>query len=394
MAGRTERPISGHVFRVAGKRRPVWRAKYRLPDGRQVQRTLGPAWTERGRPPRGHYTKRTAEAWLRSTLDQARAGTLPGLHPTGTTFAQASDEYLQHLEHDRRRKPSTLRDYRSTITRHLLPAFGPSAVEEVTADRVERWQRWLSAQPISNRTKSKTITILHGVMERARRQHHLPSNPASYLEKPRTPARVDIDVFNREEVRALVRAAESEQDGAIYLAAAFTGLRQGELLALRWRNVDFTGRRIRIAASYVGGIVSTPKSGRIRSVPLSCDVAQVLAKLGQRGVFTGDDDLVFVGAAGEHLDASALRRRYKQALVEAGLRPLRFHDLRHTFGTLAVSGGAQLLQVQAWMGHADISTTMVYLHYAPSAGEADLLDRALGANSSGEGAAEPTGPTR
>ena len=60
-------------FRVEGKRRPVWRAKYRLPDGRQVQRTIGPAWTERGRPPRGYFTKRTAEAWLRDVLDQARA---------------------------------------------------------------------------------------------------------------------------------------------------------------------------------------------------------------------------------------------------------------------------------------------------------------------------------
>lgn len=391
MAGRTERPISGHVFRVEGKRRPVWRAKYRLPDGRQIQSTLGPAWTERGRPPHGHYTKRTAEAWLRSTLDQARAGTLPGLHRTGTTFEQACDEYLQHLEHDRQRKPSTLRDYRSTITRHLLPTFGPLPVEDITADRVERWQRWLSAQPISNRTKSKTITILHGIMERARRRHRLPANPVSFVEKPRTAARADIDVFSREEIRALVRAAESEQDAAIYLAAAFTGLRQGELLALRWRDIDFPGRRIRVASSYVGGVVSAPKSGRIRSVPLSRDVAQVLARLGQRGAFTGDDDLVFVGVAGEHLDASALRRRYKQALEAAGLRPLRFHDLRHTFGTLAVSGGAQILQVKAWMGHADISTTMVYLHYAPNPGEADLLDRALGADGGDEGAEEPTG---
>ena len=58
-------PISGHVFRYEGKRRPVWRAKYRLPDGRQVQKTIGPAWTARGRPPVGYWTKRTAEAWLR-----------------------------------------------------------------------------------------------------------------------------------------------------------------------------------------------------------------------------------------------------------------------------------------------------------------------------------------
>jgi hypothetical protein len=68
-----ERAISGHVFRVEGKRRAVWRAKYRLPDGRQVQRTIGPAWTARGRPAAGYFTKRTAEAWLSSVLSAARA---------------------------------------------------------------------------------------------------------------------------------------------------------------------------------------------------------------------------------------------------------------------------------------------------------------------------------
>src|SRR4051794_19696696 len=68
------RPPSGHVFRVEGKRRPVWYAKFRLPDGRQVQKRIGPAWTERGRPPAGYVTKRGAEDWLRKTLDQVRRG--------------------------------------------------------------------------------------------------------------------------------------------------------------------------------------------------------------------------------------------------------------------------------------------------------------------------------
>jgi hypothetical protein len=77
---------SGHVFLREGKRGPVWYAKYRLPDGRQIQRKIGPAWTERGRPPAGYVTKRTTEAWLRGVLDQARRGTLPGLVRTGATF--------------------------------------------------------------------------------------------------------------------------------------------------------------------------------------------------------------------------------------------------------------------------------------------------------------------
>ena len=100
---RPARAISGHVFRVDGKRHPVWRAKYRLPDGRQIQRTIGPAWTD-GRPPEGYFTKRTAEAWVREVLDQAERGVLPGMVRTGRTFADAAEEYLRYLADDRQRK--------------------------------------------------------------------------------------------------------------------------------------------------------------------------------------------------------------------------------------------------------------------------------------------------
>jgi integrase len=138
----------------------------------------------------------------------------------------------------------------------------------------------------------------------------------------------DIDVFSPEEVWALVRAAASEQDGAIYLTAAFTGLRRGELLALRWRDVDFPGSVVRARASYAGGALTTPKSGKVRSVPLAPEVAAALAKLSQRDWFTGDDDLVFPGELGSYLDGSALRRRYKDALEKAAL-PRPAPHVRH-----------------------------------------------------------------
>jgi integrase len=137
-------------------------------------------------------------------------------------------------------------------------------------------------------------------------------------------------VFSPEEVWALVRAAACEQDGAIFLAAAFTGLRRGELVALRWRDVDFAGSLIRVRASYTHETLATPKSGRTRSVPMAPEVARALARLGQRRTRTDDADLVFPGALGGYLDGSALRRRYELALKRAGLRRLRFHDLRHT----------------------------------------------------------------
>jgi integrase len=103
-------------------------------------------------------------------------------------------------------------------------------------------------------------------------------------------------------------------------------------------------------------------------------VAEALAKLATRGHDDLEDDLVFPGTLGEHLDGSALYRRYKLALGRAGLRSLRFHDLRHTFGTQVISNPAvSILQLKAWMGHADIDTTMKYLHYAQREGEAELI---------------------
>ena len=93
-------PISGHVFHYGGKRRPVWRAKYRLPGGRQVQKTIGPAWTARGRPPAGHWTKRTDDAWLRRLLVEAAAGTLPGMVRAGGTVADACEQHLRYLADD------------------------------------------------------------------------------------------------------------------------------------------------------------------------------------------------------------------------------------------------------------------------------------------------------
>jgi integrase len=127
-------------------------------------------------------------------------------------------------------------------------------------------------------------------------------------------------VFSPEEVWALVRAAESEQDAAIFLTAAFTGLRRGELVALRWRDIAFTAKRVRVCGSFAGARLTTPKSGKVRSVPTAPDVASALARLAARGYWTGDDDLVFPGITGSHLDASALSRRYKAALQRAALR--------------------------------------------------------------------------
>ncbi len=286
-------------------------AKYRLPDGRQIQRKLGPAWTERGRPGAGYFTKRTAEAWLRDVLDEARRGTLRGLVKTDVTFAEAAEEWLRYIEHDRGRKPSTIAGYRALLKSQLLPTFGEMPIESITTPEIEAWIAGVDRSPA---TRTKALVLMHGIFKRAKKVYGLPVNPVAEVEKPPTAQSGDIEVFSVEEVMALVRAATSEQDAAIYLTAAFTGLRRGELLAPHWRDVDFEGQVIRVRASYADGALTTPKSGKVRSVPMAPDVAEALAKLGQRENWTGDDDLVFVGQAGSYLDGRTLRRRYDAAL--------------------------------------------------------------------------------
>jgi integrase len=370
------RPISGHVFRVDRKRGPVWYAKYRLPDGRQVQKKLGPAWTRPGRPATGYFTKALAQAWLDSTLADARRGELPGMVRTGATFADAGAEWLRYSEHDRAVKPGTLAGYRSIVS-ILRREFGETRIEDFTPEFFESWKgRFAAKRNLSNRSVQRYLVALHSIFKRAMKVYGLPRNPLATVERPRLATRAGIDVLSREEVMALVGAAASDQDGILYLTAAFTGLRLGELLGLRWEDVDFDAATIRVRRNWTDGREGTPKNGRDRAVPLMSDVAAALLRLRRRGRFTGHQDLVFCDPLGRHLGYGSLRERYKQALATAGLRELRFHDLRHTFGTHAIRA-ADPREVMEWMGHADIQTTQKYLAYKPRRDAAKRLAAAF-----------------
>ena len=150
-----------------------------------------------------------------------------------------------------------------------------------------------------------------------------------------------------------------------------TGLRQGELLALRWRDLDWAARRVRVADNYPRGRydrVERTKSHLVRSVPLADRLAGELDRHFQASAWQSDDDLVFCHPhTGRPHDASRLRKRFDAALARAGLRRITFHELRRTFGTQMAAAGAPLRAIQEWMGHADAATTQIYAHYAPDA---------------------------
>jgi integrase len=386
---------SGSVFRRDGVRGGVWYAKWRGPDGRQVQRRLGRAWTRKSAPPEGYLTRRGAEAKLRELLLEAQRGQPAARRVSGATFGDACDEWLRYVEHDRQRRPSTVAGYRNTVEKVLKPAFGADTpLEKVTTERIDRWRAEQIDRPLMTRkgkgkltarSINKYLGALSSIFKRAQRVYGLPENPVAAVDRQPQWRVGKIDVLEPGEVVALTRAASSNQDAATFAVAAFTGLRMGELRALRWADVDFAKRLVHVRRGYAGGAEHEGgKSHRVRSVPMIDQVVPWLDRLSRRERFTDSDDLVFPSPVGRHFDDSTVRKAFKDALKTAGLKTIRFHDLRHTFGTIAVQA-FPLTDVKAMMGHADISTTMIYVHYVPAHNAAERLSRAFAAGDSLEG---------
>jgi integrase len=229
------------------------------------------------------------------------------------------------------------------------------------------------------------VGLLHSIFAYAQKRGWASQNPCKLIDKPRGRATdADIRFLDAVELGALLREIPEDALGsterALYLTAAMTGLRQGELLALRWRDIDWVAGRVRVRRNFVRGEFGTPKSHRSsRSVPLADRVSAALERHHQASVYDDDDDLVFGHPElGKPLDRSKLLKRFKAAARRAGLRDLRFHDLRHTFGTKMAGAGVPMRTLQEWMGHRDFKTTLIYADYAPSAHERQLVESAFG----------------
>jgi integrase len=181
----------------------------------------------------------------------------------------------------------------------------------------------------------------------------------------------------------------NEQDAAIFMLAAYTGLRQGELRALRWRHIFLAEQRLSVEEAISGEEFSTTKSRKVRSVPLVEAASDLIDGLRERDWLLGDEDLLFCSSSGGPLNASALRRRFKQAQRKAGVRPRRLHDLRHTFGSIAVRR-FDPVTVQRLMGHANLKTTERYMHSRPRSDDASRLAEAFASDA--EPSPKPTRP--
>jgi integrase len=239
----------------------------------------------------------------------------------------------------------------------------------------------------SPKTIRNILGTLHSVFEYARRRRWIAGNPVSLVDLPTgSDPDPDIHFLDGPELEALLRAEPAGRADAwwsvervLYLTAAMTGLRQGELIGLRWRDVDWVAGKIRVRQSFVRGEFGAPKSKRsTRAVPMHDRVAGDLDRHFQHSAYNAEEDLVFAHPhTGRPLDRSKVLKRFKQACDRAGVRQLRFHDLRHTFGTRMAGAGVPMRTLQEWMGHRDFKTTLIYADYAPSADERTWITRAF-----------------
>lgn len=422
---------------------PVYVVKWRESGGTQIKRRIGPAWVERGdvaaghrratrhpgwvkrrgRPPEGYFTEDSAIANAQAVIERAREertreAAVPDLASV-VTFDEVASAWLEHRRTVGGCKRTTLVGYdallrqpddaarkrgRAPVAR-IMSAFGGRTAASITKREISRWLSALDRDPaLSARAVNLHRGVMHSVFAFGCREETfgLPLNPVAGTEKRREPDPAEIVTYTPTEVRAIAGAArrgphrdlirmavgeeeqeirrlEDDQDAVLIIVAAFCGLRMGELLALRWRHVIWHAQRLHIQRAYAMGEEDSPKGRRGRTVPLAEQPAQALAQLSQRALFTRNADLVFCSRTGQHLDGSALRRRFKAARDAAiaedpDMPALRFHDLRHTFGTLAAQG-FDLVNVQAMMGHADSRTTARYLHARPAAEDAAKLSR-------------------
>lgn len=416
----------------------VWAAKWRSVDGHRIRRRLGEgAWVVRdgdrwraraGRPPAGQLTEfqaRRRMAGLVEEVEAERAAARDAAAVTaareaaagGPTFRALAHAWLEYVEFVKGAKPATLRDYRSMLAEsgtpyrrgrggavgRIMRAFGDTPAGEVTTAQVEALLVAHAREGVGMRSVNKHRQVLcaifnFGLRPEQRDRWGLTHNPAAQAAKRREDGPPRLEVFTVEQIEALARAAESgnwrgprdyttsegeliraEEDAQLaelLRVAAYTGLRRGELVALRWRDVHWSERVLVVERALSGDIEGTTKGRRVRYVPLGDQALGALDRVSRRMNFTSSDDYVFAGVAGDRLDPSAIRRRYVAARDAAGLPKLRFHDLRHTAGTL-LTRVLDPVTVRDVLGHADLKTTERYLHAVRATRLADAVTRAF-----------------
>lgn len=325
---------------IAKRPNGKWRARYRDAAGREHAR---------------HFARKVdAERWVTAERAKLQRGDWTDPARARITVGELATAWL---ERKLDLKPSTRARYSSIIERHVMPTWAGVPLSAVAYEDVAAWVGRLSAAGLSGSSVRQCHRVLSLILADAVRGRRIQSNPAEGVELPRA-AKPDKRFLTADEVARLAEAAGRE--GLVVLTLALTGLRFGELAALRVRRVDLLRRRLEVAESVteVNGVLVTgsPKTHQRRSVPVPRFLADQLAPL---LADKGPDDLVFTTAAGGQLRLMNFRRRaFDKAAHEAGLDGLTPHELRHTAASLAVASGANVKDVQRMLGHASAAMTL------------------------------------
>ena len=273
-------------------------------------------------------------------------------------------------------RPTTQKAYENGIYRHLIPALGAIPLEKLTTHDLQQFYAQLKADGriqdrdrygcgLSDRTVRNIHAICRAALDQAAAEHLILRNPAEGCRLPPKKAR-EMQVLSLEELQRFLIQAKSEGIYELFLLELTTGMRQGELLALQWKGLDFSTGKLRIdkQVQRIGGTltISEPKTrAASRTIILPPAMLEVLAEY-KKGIFS---DLIFPSRIkpDQPIDPSYVRKRLQVILKRAGCRSLRFHDLRHTFATMSLENGMDVKTLSTIIGHVSVATTLdTYIH--------------------------------
>jgi integrase len=333
----------------------------------------------------GFRTKRECQEALTGALADWQKGAR--VEPSKVTVAEyLESQWLPVIQHAV--KPTTFRGYHDIVANRIVPCIGDVRLAELDEGDIARMYSELRASGrrdggggLSEASVQHTHVVLRKALRDAMRGAHGPKlllrNAADDVQRPRR-RRTEMLVWSADELRRFLDNSPGDRLRSCWAVAATTGLRRGELLGLRWDDVDLDGqvisvKRSRVAAGYSVS-EGTPKSGRGRRVDLDPETVAVLRRHRARqleermawGEAWIDTGLVFTRENGEGLHPQTVSKAFERAVTRADVPVIRFHDLRHTHATLMLGAGVHPKVVQERLGHASIQITLdTYSHVMP-----------------------------
>lgn len=256
-------------------------------------------------------------------------------------------------------KHSEQRAKKYILQSSLVPFFGKLRMDEITTHHVELYKAHELKSGVSRKTINNRLAVFSKCLATAYEWLKLMGTPPKIVWLKCPPPRTDF--LSADECKLLLSHSEGFIHEMVFTALR-TGMRQGELAGLQWSSIDWQNQNIAVRQSRNArtGKLESPKSNRERHIPMDTDVYGMLFKRKQ------DTGYVFLDERSKPLCSEHLRRELREVRYKAGLRPLGWHTLRHTFATHLAMRGAPLHVVQALLGHSTITTTMKYAHVAPS----------------------------